>query len=409
MTLLRYGAGETIRLDVAEDVLLGEFERPRGEPIRDVYQAAAHALQAPFDFPPLSQAVVSGDRVVVAVGAEVQQALAIVSAVVDELTGAGIPPGDITVLTANPLPDSDQSEAPLAEGVHFLVHDPADKEKLSYLAASDEAKPIYLNRLICDADLVLTIGCERLGESLGYHGINSSLFPTFSDAKTVQRYRSPAIVESPVQNNRLSRQADQARWLLGSQFAIQVVPGPGDSVLHVIAGQVESVGRRAAQLCSQAWTVEAPQRADLVVTSLTGQPNEQTWDNFARALSAAMRVVNADGAIVVCTDLELPPGPAMQYLASSDDREHAVRDIIKEQPPDALPAMQLMHALEKGPVYLLSRLDESQVEDLGMAAISDPQQVARLIRRAKSCIVLADAQFCVPTARESRHSKAQRA
>jgi nickel-dependent lactate racemase len=293
--------------------------------------------------------------------------------------------------------------------VHFIVHDPADREKLSYLAASDEAKPIYLNRLICDADLVLTVGCERLSESLGYHGISSSLFPTFSDAKTVQRYRSPAIVESPVQNRRLSRQADQARWLLGSQFVIQVVPGPGDSVLHVVAGLVESVRRRAAELCSEAWSVETPQRADLVITTLTGKPNEQTWDNVARALSAAMRVVNPDGAIVVCSDLEDPPGPAMQYMASSDDREHAVRDIIKEQPVDALPAMQLMLALENGPVYLLSRLDESLVEDLGMAAISDPEQVARLTRRAKSCIVLADAQFCVPTARESQLNRAERA
>jgi nickel-dependent lactate racemase len=244
-------------------------------------------------------------------------------------------------------------------------------------------------------------------ESLGYHGVSSTLFPTFSDAKTVQRYRSPAVVESPVQQKRLQRQADQARWLLGAPFTVQVVPGTDDEVLHVVAGEVDAVQKKATELCAKAWSYEAPQRADLVVASVTGEPGQQSWENVARALAAAMRVVNSEGAIALCTDLEQRPGPAMQYLASAEDREHAVREIVKEQPADALPAVQLMHALQNGPVYLLSRLDESLVEDLGMAAITDAEQIARLTKRSHSCILLADAQFAVPTAREATKQAAQ--
>src|SRR4029079_13289748 len=268
--------------------------------------------------------------------------------------------------------------------VHLVTHDPDEREKLSYLAASDEAKPIYLNRLICDADFVLTIGCERVPESLGYHGVSATLFPTFADAKTVQRYRSPPNIESPVQQKRLRKQADAARWLLGSSFTVQVVPGADDTVLGIVAGEVEAVREAAAKLCGEAWSFEVGQPVDLVVASITGGPSEQTWDNVARALSAALRVVSADGAIALCTELEQAPGPAMQYLASSDDRQHAVRDIIKEQPVDALPALQLLRAINHGPVYLLSRLDENLVEELGMAAISGAEQLARLARRAGS-------------------------
>jgi nickel-dependent lactate racemase len=414
MADFRFGSHGSIRLDVPENILVGEFVHPRGVPIDDVQGAALEALREPIGFPPLSQAAVPGDKVAIAVDPDVPRAGQVVTAIVAELGSSGVSAEDISVLiVGRSKPDEGELIEDLDAGVRgrvqLIVHDPSDREKLSYLAATDEAKPIYLNRLICDADLVLTVGCQRVPESLGYHGVSSTLFPTFSDAKTVQRYRSPAIVESPVQQRRLQRQADQARWLLGSAFTVQVVPGADNSVLHVVAGEVEAVRGQAGKLCAEAWRYEVPQRADLVVASVTGQSSDQTWDNVARALAAAMRVVAPDGVIALCTDLEEGPGPALQHLAGAENRERAVREIIKEQPADALPAMQLMHALEHGPVYLLSRLDDALVEELGMAAISEPQQLARLTRRTTSCILLSDAQFAVPTAVGDRISEMERA
>ena len=45
----------------------------------------------------------------------------------------------------------------------------------------------------------------------------------------------------------------------------------------------------------------------------------------------------------------------------------------------------------------MRRLDQSMVEELGEATIEDPKQVGRLVGRYPSCIVLANAQFAVPT------------
>jgi hypothetical protein len=85
-------------------------------------------------------------------------------------------------------------------------------------------------------------------------------------------------------------------------------------------------------------------------------------------------------------------------LANAEDLRRVVRRIRKEKPQDLLPATQLAKALSRSRVYLLSRLDETLVEELGLAAVSEAEEIARLASRHESCILLANAQYAVPTA-----------
>lgn len=397
-SLLRYGTDATLRLDIPPNALIASCEAPRGEAIADIQAATREALAVPLDFPPLTRAAVPGDHVALALEHGVPQQAPIVAVVVESLLAAGVSPAAITIVCA--LADDgllyadprDLLPAELQDVVALELHDPTHRDRLSYLAASQEAKPIYVNRTIHEADLVIPIGCLRLDNSLGYHGISGGLFPAFSDQKTLERYRSPNSESSAVQRKRLRKEADDTSWLLGVSFTVQVVPGAGDHVLHVLAGAPQSVVRKGQQLCEAAWSYTVPSRASLVVASIEGDSSQQTWENVGRALSSASRAMADDGAIALCTNLEEGPGPALRYIARSDDVPAALRQIAKERPSDALPATELLHALERGKVYLLSKLDESVVEGLGIAAVEDGEQISRLAQRHDSCIVLANAQ-----------------
>ena len=68
-----------------------------------------------------------------------------------------------------------------------------------------------------------------------------------------------------------------------------------------------------------------------------------------------------------------------------------MRQIRRDNPRDALPALQLARALETSRVYLLSRLDPGLVEDLEMIPIDGPDELVRLAQRNSSCLVLANA------------------
>jgi len=394
MFTLSYGADSKIELELENDGLVTVCDAPRGSALGDVAGEMRAVLAAPREFPPLKEAALPGDKVVLALDRGVPRAATIVAQTIDVLLSAGVLASDVTLLTT---PGGTSPHDALAElrgatraAVAGKTHDPRDRERLSYLAATEEANPIYIPRAIHDAALVVAIGSLRLPHTLGYHGIYSGIFPTFSDASTLARFRSPKAVRLDEQE-RLRKEADEVGWLLGSRFTIQVVPDAGDDVLHVLAGDQEAVLVAGGRLCDAAWSFEVPHRVELVVAAIGGDDAQQTWDNVGRALAAAARVLEENGDVVICSRLEQPPGPGMERIIGADDLHVALREIAREKPVDSLPASQLGEALQRGRVYMLSDLPEERIEELGMIPL-DADSVPNVASRYGSCVVLANAQ-----------------
>jgi len=361
--------------------------------------------------PSLGESVVPGDHVVLAIEPTVPQIETIVAAVVDVLESAGVATSDISLLVADDNPATVAAGnssgidrfAPLAgRNVQIVRHDEQRREALSYLAATEAGRPIYLNRVLCDADFVLPIACARSACAVGCRGPASALYPSFSDSATQRRYRSPRLIEDrPDVAAQARHEIDQAAWWLGAHFGVFVVAGPNGEVREVVAGEIDAAYLRAQELHDDAWHRQLPERASLVIAAIDGPREEQTWENVGRALAAASRVVADDGAIAVCCDLADAPGAAVQGLAGGSDRRRVERQIRRERPDDTVPALVLLDALRRARVYLLSRLDPDVVEALDMAVVDDPADIARLASRHKSCVVLAGAQHATADAVES--------
>jgi nickel-dependent lactate racemase len=401
--MLRYGIDHQLELPAETTVVDATFE----EGVLGDWEAAlTRALDQPVDYPTLALAVTPGDRVVVACEPGVPQLPPLIARLVDYLVAAGVTISDICILQAPNLPgDAGMPKlgGPLNElagrGVRFEMHDAMHRDHLGYLANTSRGRPVYLNRSLCDADLVVLVGCLRSRRAVGYHGPSGGLYPTFSDDATLHRFRSPTLLRRQRRSVvGARREAARVGWLAGAPFAIQVIPGPNGTVADLIAGTLRATAREGARRMTTAWESQQPRRADLVVAAISGNGDQQTWENFGRALAAADRLVDDDASIAICCDLEQPPGIALQQLAASDDWRPVLRQLEHDRPADLLTALVLDRVLGRGArIYLLSRLDEDTVESLNMIRIEEPAELARLIDRHDSCIVLNDAQFAWPT------------
>jgi nickel-dependent lactate racemase len=388
-------------LNLSNAAVIGDYRQPHARPLDDPAAAVAAALTEPLDFPPLSSATVPGDRIAIAVDPSVAPSIPVVSGVVHALLQANPDPAEIAIVwgcqmqncSADELVDSLSARARAV--VRVEIHEPHDRENLVYLAASKEGKPIYVNRTLTDADVVIPLGVMRLDLSLGYLGVHGCLFPMFSDAATQSRFRTPNSKEWSTNQCRLREEAEEAVWLLGVQFTVQVIPGPGESLLHVLAGDAHSVYRRGRELCREAWVHEAPRRAKMVVATIEGGPEQQTWENFARALYAASQAVDDDGTIVLCTELHCPPGPSLRRLSALEDFETIRRQLRNDRTDDALSASLLLESRERRHVFLLSNLDGDTVEGLGIGHVASADDVDRLGRQHESCILLSNAQHAM--------------
>ncbi len=404
MAVVRYGDNSCFEIEPAAGGTASEVSVPRGRPLADAAAATAAALRDPLDYPPLARSTTPGDRVVLALDRGVPQVAQVVAAVVHALIEAGVALDGITVLRS--LSDRGAAvedpcrllAATLRERIALVTHEPADRRQLAYLAASESGEAILLNRALHDADVVLPVGCLHGGQSAGYFGIHNAVYPTYSDAKTLQRFRGLGSLNGQGARKReLAAEADNVAWLLGVNFTVQLVPAGGEQVMHVLAGQSEAVRRRGRELYHAAWDWPVSRRAGLVVAAIEGGAMEQTWENLGRALQVAGRFVEEGGAIAVCCGLAAPPGPAVQHLAAVASREAALRHISHHRPVDALPAAQLASALDRNKVYLLSRLDPSLVEDLEMIPVEGSAGLARLGRHHSSCVLLSNAPYVTAT------------
>lgn len=444
---LDYGDGRTLELTISAGTSYVELGPDLAESVVDLAGALREASQHPLGFPPLARSVVDGDQVAIAVEADVPGVETLVQSLLQLLVDAGIRPADVCVVCAEEeLPERLQESA--GEGTEVIWHDPRDREQHTYLAASRSARPIYLQRRLLDADVVIPMGAVRLPDMPGQAGVVGALFPTFSDEATQRRFYSSRSVSRPVNRRRLEA-VEEALWLSGTQFTVQVVPGARGGVGRVLMGALRDVSDEGRKVCEQAWRFDVPE-SSAVVATLTGPPRRHTWGNLARALYSASRVVRDEGDVLLCTELATPPGPAVQAVAQAialgepvDEQLRRTLDALTQRAnarqaadarstdspgdsalpdepdesvdtsalgsdgelagtagakgqaawvlDDLLAACVLRDVAPRCNIFLMSRLPDDEVEELGIGPVNTAEEASRLVSHHTSVVVLHDA------------------
>ncbi|MBX3438632.1 MAG: DUF2088 domain-containing protein, partial [Planctomycetaceae bacterium] len=200
------------------------------------------SLASPLDFPALTQAVLPDDRIAIALDDHTPGAPALIRGCWDVLAAVGADPQAVTIVQPGSAAESQRPDPrtqlppDVTQQVGLVRHDAADSRGLAYLASTTTGERVYLARDIIDADFVLCAGTIAYDPVLGYRGTSSVLYPGLSNAEAIRRSRGQGHDELGPDDVRGLRQTiDEVGWLLGVQFALQVVPAGQDSVAHVLA------------------------------------------------------------------------------------------------------------------------------------------------------------------------------
>lgn len=394
---VRYGHEGHLALSVDADRLVASREAPKQ--LETVEDSIRQALAAPLDFPPLEQAVIPGDQIVIALDSGTPAADVILAAIWEVLDGRGVDPDDVLVLQ----PQGTGPESSLdprgglpefvSERISWRIHDPEQTEGGHYLATSSFGERVYLAPELIEADLVIPVGPVAFDSVLGYRGTYSVLYPGLSDAESIARALGHGHHElEPADQRPLRQLIDDIGWLLGVQFCVQVVPAAGSGVAGVWAGWPESVFRVARECLEASWRVEVDERSDIVVASIESDAGGHGWDQIGRALGVARNLVTREGRILLLTDLDETPGDGLQLIRGADTPADALSPITSLAPSDLVSATQCVEAADWARVYLLSQLDSGLVEDLFITPLEHPDDVERLLAQPGQCLIVENAQ-----------------
>jgi nickel-dependent lactate racemase len=357
--------------------------------IVDLASAIKTACDAPLNFPPISQAVFTGDKVALAVDSNMSRIDSVVSGIVEYLISSGTSPKDITVVLSKESPVVfEKLAAVLSSECAVKSHDPDDMTELAYVGAEEIAEPIYVNRTLVDADVVIPCLVCRQSESFGYGG-PGGIVPDFVDRNTQKRFES----QIALQESALSYEyGNSMAKVLGVMASIVVVPGADDSIVSVIAGTPTET-----MMASQVRLIQALPNAttgtfELVISMIDGGQRQQTWDNVARAIVTAQSNISKSGSIVVVTQMETRVEGALTILAGIDSEAKMYKRIAESTLANSAVAKTVLDVRTRNPIFLLSRLKRNPIESIGLGFVEDFGEIERLAKKVSSCLVLGSAQ-----------------
>ncbi len=371
---------------------------PRADAV-SLAELCRQSLAEPLGYPEITRCTVPGDRVIIAVDPETPFVVDLICAVCEQLQT--IPDGGVQLTLL--LPDDpdqqgwqwlrDQLPVHVLEQLTVHVHNPSDRPSISYLASSANGERIYLNQLLTDADLIVSIGFIAFDSLLGFRGTTSSLFPTFSDLETKQGHHSQGHPElSPNQQRVFRELVDEVGWLLGTQFTIQVVPGTATLPAAILSGIPDVVMERGRELVNEIWRVSLEEPVDAVVMTVPGGTTFG-WKQLGLALEQVSSLVPQGGRIIAIADLPEPQGPAATLLRRSQEPEELLKPLRREPTVDSVEIAQLIQAQRRARVYLLSRLAPEIVEELGMIPVADSEELRRLVSTIPNCRIIPFANY----------------
>lgn len=388
--------GQPAILDADSSALL---PHSNAAPLPDVAAAVEHALAHPYEFPPFQAAMVEGDRIVLAVESTLPSISFIIEGATRFLLAHDALLENIAVVLSPCSPETVQAirnnlPAGLRERLAVYVHKPDDPAELGYLAASsEEALPIYVNRQVLDADVVLPITIFQSEFAIDYFGI-AGIFPYFADTEVRKRCSTISNLGARSHQAKRCQAAEEAAWLLGVQCILKIVPAGNGQVLTVAAGTPSAVQTALQPLASAALDISLDQPAEIAIAEIDGENNEQTWSNVARALYTAKNAIKINGTIILMSQLNNSPSSSLRRLTGLEGSEKIEKQLSKEAADDTLTASLLMDYLPRARIFMKSALPQEAIEDLGVGFLTDEHEIEKLISN-KRCVWIPAAQHRV--------------
>jgi nickel-dependent lactate racemase len=396
---LRFGTDSQITFELDPDFV--QFGNDDGTAEESALgEMLRHALAEPQNYPPLSDCVVPGDRIAIAVDPELLEPAPLLSELLDYFRNFEREPAAVTVVLAEQHRTLVEQLSELGKTskvpLEIVVHDSNDENERNFLMANQDGEAVFINRHLADADLVVPLLSTRHRGALGYRGAFTGIYPTFSDRATQQRFAAAITDNTPERQAAHRGETNEVGFTLGMHFLIVVVPGRSGAVRHVLAGESTEVQHTALKLSEDYWTRSAGEPAEVIVASLSGA--DARWETIAKVLHQVEPFGTDDAVIVVCSDLKQKPGEALYRLRDLEvDPDATFRELNQEGSTEAVAAIVLARLRESHQIFFISELNRDIVEDLGFGVLDSGEEISRL-SRGRTVAIIEDAQFvaCEP-------------
>lgn len=222
----------------------------------------------------------------------------------------------------------------------IVVHRAEVQEDMAFFGTLPSGGELWLNKLVQEADLVISEGFVEPHFFAGFSGGRKSILPGVAAKQTVLYNHNARFIASDkarqgsLEGNPIHQDMLFAARAARLTFILNVLIDAEKRVIAAFAGDLEEAHRAGCNLCLQMTCVK-PVEADIAITSNGGYPLDQNVYQSVKGMTAAEGCVKPGGAIIMCAALGDGHGGEAFYrwFADRPDAQTVARD-IENVPPE---------------------------------------------------------------------------
>ena len=370
----------------------------------DEAAAIRAALRAPIQSAPLAQKVRPSDRVVI-VHTDITRATPndrILPILLAELEFAGVSRQDITLLNALGT-HRRQTEAELREMLgaaivsryRCLQHDANDSSNLVSLGQTSRGHPVRINREFLEADVRILTGFIEPHFFAGFSGGPKGVLPSIAGAESVASNHGYDMVNHPratwgvTDGNPIWEEMREVALRANPTFLLNVTLNAARQITGVFAGDLLAAHAEGCAFVKQHAMVPVAAPFDIVVTTNSGYPLDQSLYQSIKGVSAANQIVRTGGAILIAAACEdgLPNHGRYAALLAEAGSPQAVLEMVAQpgfNQPDQWQVQTQANIQLRADIYV--RSDGLTDDEIRRALLRPCQDIPKTISKIQATL-----------------------
>ena len=375
------------------------------------------ACRSPIGCSSLREIASGGNRVVIVTsdGTRPVPNRQLIPWIVEELK---VPVQNVTVLLGNGThrantPDEieEMFGRGLASRIEIRNHDAYDEDRNVCVGKGAGGSEIWVDRAYVEADVRIVVGFIEPHFFAGFSGGPKGIVPGIAGIDTILRLHRADLIGDPMstwgvmEGNPIQREVAEAVALCPPDFMVNVTLNSAKAITGFYVGhyrEAHAAGCAAAKASSM---VPLPEPFPLVLTSNSGYPLDQNLYQTVKGMSAAARIVEQGGTILVaseCIDGIPDHGNFAEIMRTGDSPDDVLAYVYGLERPilDQWQAQVLARILQKADVAVYSRLAEAEVRACKLTAVPDLATSVReridSIGKGARVAVLPDGPLTIP-------------
>ena len=257
----------------------------------------------------------------------------------------------------------------------IVIHD-CDASPLAKIGTLPSGGECIINKLVVDADLVVSEGFIEPHFFAGFSGARKSILPGIASRTTVLANHCSEFIAHPcsrtgiLEGNPIHKDMVWAARAAKLQFIVNVVINEQKEAIFAVAGDLEQAHKVGCDFLSSLCKVDA-RPADIAISTNGGYPLDQNIYQAVKGMTAAEATVKPGGVIIMLARSNDGHGGESFYrqMAQPDIRQTQAQFLSRsrnETVADQWEAQILIRILLRATVIYVSEAPDQLIRDMHM-------------------------------------------